>query len=88
MNVEELLKLEPDVVLYWAEYLEQYEAMTNAGITAVGVKPQDNGNVLSTLESWLSIMGEIFGTTGNVDKVIEMTEQEMRLIRADILSSK
>ena len=71
VNVEELLKLEPDVVLYWAEYLEQYEAMTNAGITAVGVKPQDNGNVLSTLESWLSIMGEIFGTTGNVDKVIE-----------------
>ena len=71
VNVEELLKLEPDVVLYWAEYLEQYEAMTNAGITAVGVKPQNNGNVLSTLESWLSIMGEIFGTTGNVDKVIE-----------------
>lgn len=71
VNVEELLKLEPDVVLYWAEYLEQYEAMTNAGITAVGVKPQDNGNVLSTLESWLSIMGEIFGTTGKVDKVIE-----------------
>ena len=70
VNVEELLKLEPDVVLYWAEYLEQYEAMTNAGITAVGVKPQDNGNVLSTLESWLSIMGEIFGTTGNVEAVI------------------
>lgn len=71
VNVEELLKLEPDVVLYWAEYLEQYEAMTNAGIKAVGVKTQDNGNVLSTLESWLSIMGEIFGTTGNVDAVIE-----------------
>lgn len=71
VNVEELLKLEPDVVLYWAEYLEQYEAMTNAGIKAVGVKTQDNGNVLSTLESWLSIMGEIFGTTGNVDEVIK-----------------
>ncbi len=71
VNVEELLKLEPDVVLYWAEYLEQYEAMKNAGINAVGVKTQDNGNVLNTLESWLSIMGEIFGTTGNVDAVIE-----------------
>ena len=71
VNVEELLKLEPDVVLYWAEYLEQYEAMINAGITAVGVKTQDNGNVLSTLESWLSIMGEIFGTTGNVEEVIK-----------------
>ena len=69
--MEELLKLEPDVVLYWAEYLEQYEAMKNAGITAVGVKTQGNGNVLSTLESWLEIMGQIFGSQGKVDEVIE-----------------
>jgi len=71
VNVEELLKLEPDVVLYWAEYLEQYEAMNNAGINAVGVKTQAQGDVLTTLESWLEIMGEIFGTTGNVDAVID-----------------
>ena len=71
VNVEELLKLEPDVVLYWAEYLEQYEAMNNAGIDAVGVKTQGDGDVLTTLESWLDIMGQIFGTTGNVDSVIE-----------------
>lgn len=70
INIEELLKLEPDVVLYWAEYLEQYEAMKNAGITAVGVKTQDGGNVLTTLESWLEIMAQIFGESGNVEKVI------------------
>lgn len=70
INVEELLKLEPDVVLYWAEYLEQYEAMKNAGITAVGVKTQGGGDVLTTLESWLELMANIFGDTGNVEKVI------------------
>lgn len=75
VNVEELLKLEPDVVLYWAEYLEQYEAMNNAGIDAVGVKTQGDGDVLTTLESWLDIMGQIFGTTGNVDSVIEYGRQ-------------
>lgn len=75
VNVEELLKLEPDVVLYWAEYLEQYEAMNNAGINAVGVKTQDGGDVLTTLESWLKIMAEIFGDTGNVEKVIEYGRQ-------------
>lgn len=75
INVEELLKLEPDVVLYWAEYLEQYEAMNNAGINAVGVKTQANGDVLTTLESWLEIMGEIFGDTGNVDEVISFGRQ-------------
>lgn len=71
INVEELLKLDPDVVIYWAEYLEQYEAMNNAGINAVGVKTQANGDVLTTLESWLKIMKEMFGDTGNVDKVID-----------------
>lgn len=75
VNVEELLKLEPDVVLYWAEYLEQYEAMKNAGINAVGVKTQEKGDVLATLESWLEIMGEIFGNTENVDGVIEYGRQ-------------
>ena len=80
INVEELLKLEPDVVLYWAEYLEQYEAMKNAGIHAVGVKTQANGNVLTTLESWLEIMGEIFGATGNVDEVISYGREVEREI--------
>ena len=75
VNVEELLKLEPDVVLYWAEYLEQYQAMNNAGISAVGVKTQGDGDVLVTLESWLEIMGEIFGTTGNVQEVIDYGRQ-------------
>lgn len=27
INVEELLKLDPDVVIYWAEYENQYEAL-------------------------------------------------------------
>lgn len=75
INVEELLKLDPDVVMYWAEYLEQYEVMDSAGIPAVGVKTQGNGDVLTTLESWLEIMGEMYDDTGNVDKVIDYGRQ-------------
>ena len=76
INVEELLKLDPDVVMYWAEYLEQYDVMNSAGIPAVGVKTQGNGDVLTTLESWLEIMGEMYDDdNGNVEKVIDYGRQ-------------
>lgn len=87
INVEELLKLEPDVVMYWAEYLEQYEVMDSAGISAVGVKTQGNGDVLTTLESWLEIMGEMYDDTGNVDKVIQYgreVESEIQEVTSNI----
>lgn len=71
INVEELLKLDPDVVIYWAEYENQYEALTSVGIPAVGVKGAEGGDVIATLSTWLDIMGQIFGTTGNTEGVIE-----------------
>lgn len=71
INVEELLKLDPDVVIYWAEYENQYEALQSVGIPAVGVKGAEGGDVIATLSTWLDIMGQMFGTTGNTEGVIE-----------------
>ena len=75
INIEELLKLDPDVVIYWAEYSNQYDALSAAGIPAVGVKTQAGGDALATMESWLEIMGQMFGTTGNTEKVLEYGRQ-------------
>lgn len=75
INVEELLKLHPDVVIYWAEYENQYEALKKVGIPAVGVKGAPGGDVIQTLSDWLDIMGQIFGTTGNTEKVISYANQ-------------
>jgi iron complex transport system substrate-binding protein len=71
INVEELLKLSPDVVMYWAEYSNQYNAMKTANIPAVGVKTQGGGDAITTLETWLEIMSRIFSTQGNAGRVIE-----------------
>ncbi len=56
INVEELLKLDPDVVIYWAEYENQYEALQSVGIPAVGVKGAEGGDVIATLKAlgWTS----------------------------------
>ncbi len=80
INVEELLKLDPDVVIYWAEYENQYEALTSVGIPAVGVKGAEGGDVIATLSTWLDIMGQIFGTTGNTEGVIEYANT----VKADV----
>lgn len=81
-NIEELLKLHPDVVLYWADFTNQYDAIVEAGLPGVGVTTQDGGDVISTLESWLEIMGQMFPEyAGNANKVIEYgrsVQEEMR----------
>ena len=71
INVEELLKIDPDVVIYWGEYENQYEALNSVNIPAVGVFGEEGGDVVATLKTWVDIMGQLFGTRGNTDKVIE-----------------
>ena len=74
INIEEMMKLDPDVVVYWGDYTNQYDVMTEAGIPAVGVKTQAGGDALKTMESWLEIMGTMFGTNtedGNASKVLK-----------------
>ena len=71
INVEELLKIDPDVVIYWGEYENQYEALSSVNIPAVGVFGEEGGDVVATLQTWVDIMGQLFGTTGNTDKVIQ-----------------
>jgi len=85
INIEELMTLDPDVVMYWAEYDNQYDVMTAAGIPAVGVKTQAGGDAMKTMESWLEIMGTMFGTNtedGNASKVLEYGEQVQAEIAA------
>lgn len=90
INIEELMKIDPDVVMYWAEYDNQYDVMTAAGIPAVGVKTQAGGDALKTMESWLEIMGTMFGTNsedGNASKVLEYgakVQAEIADVVADI----
>ncbi|MDR3247673.1 MAG: ABC transporter substrate-binding protein [Treponema sp.] len=81
INVEELLKLSPDAVLYWAEYTNQYNVMHAAGIPVVGVKTQGEGDAITTLESWLRIMAAMVSSQGNADKVLQYGREIQQEIR-------
>ena len=63
LNVEELLKLKPDVVLYASAVPGDYEACKRAGIPAVGFRLDVKGfNAVETINSWMELLGRVMGT--------------------------
>ena len=84
INIEELLKLDPQVVMYWAEYMNQYDLLTAANIPAVGVKTQAGGDALATMASWLDIMGQMLGTSGETQKVLDYGKQVQDEVAAEV----
>lgn len=70
LNIEEVLKLEPDVAFFWGSYTNQQEQWEEAGIPAIAVKTQGGGDALETLSSWLKIFGQVFNKESQVNDVI------------------
>lgn len=62
INAEELLKLDPDVVLYATGVPEDYEICSQAGIPAVGFSLSiKDYNAVETINSWVELLGEVLG---------------------------
>ncbi len=62
MNVEELIKLDPDVVLYASGVPEDYEVAKQAGIPAVGFDLSiKDYNAVETINSWIELLEEVMG---------------------------
>jgi iron complex transport system substrate-binding protein len=77
INIEELLKLNPDLIFYWGAYTNQTKQINESGISAIGVKTQGKGDALLTLSSWLKIMGEVHGKEAEVKKIIDYGEKTL-----------
>ena len=68
LNVEELLNLEPDVVLYNAGNTEHGELFKQAGIPAVGFST--NGDPTEIYAMWLRLLEQVFQEPGKMDDVV------------------
>ena len=61
INIEELMKLNPDVVFYTENNTEQKETMTKAGIPAIGISANSwHYDCIETLNQWLKTLTEVF----------------------------
>ena len=67
VNIEELLKLEPDVVFYPASSPAQGEMYSNAGIPALAISVNKwNYDAIETLNNWLKLIGDVFNLNNKV----------------------
>ena len=74
VNMEELLKLEPDIVFYSASQPAQGEQLAAAGIPAVAVSVNKwDYNCSETLNNWIALLGEIFPENEKTEVVQEFS---------------
>ena len=75
INVEELIKLKPDVVFYFAGKDDEKKAIESAGLPAVAFDPfydgnngGDGNNIVEVAHQWINFLGEIFQMPDKADK--------------------
>ena len=83
VNVEELMKLDPDVVYYSATNVEEYELYKKAGIPAVGFSTTiADYDCVETYAAWIDQFGKIYGEQEAADAIIA----EGRQVADEIIS--
>lgn len=82
INIEEILAMEPDVVLCSAESPEEIALLQEAGITAVGFSTKlNNGNTIEIVNGWLEQLELLFGEANNVAGITEYANEKLEMIR-------
>ena len=79
INVEELMKLNPDVVFYSENNNEQKEVLTKAGFCAIGISA--NGwhyDCIETLNQWLKTLTEVFKYDDNIGILSSRSEKAQK----------
>lgn len=70
LNIEEIMKLEPDVIFYNAQNSEHAEILKASGIPCVGfatVGADTPADPLSRYQEWLDLLEDVFGEDGKTD---------------------
>ncbi len=85
MNAEELIKLDPDVVLYSTGVMDDLDVATQAGIPAVafntGIK---DFNAVETINTWIELLEDVMGEDLSSAEYVEYGN-EMQAMVADRL---
>ena len=89
INIEELLKLNPDVVFYSAGSKEEGELLRNAGIPAIAISPGKWGyNAIETLNQWIDTLVQIFPENNKSQIVREYSEKTYKLVQERVAGLK
>jgi iron complex transport system substrate-binding protein len=85
INIEELLKLKPDVMFYQAEDQEQYRKLADAGLPAIGFSTKNyNFNTIDTFAGWVDLLGEVLGKGNKAAGIVEYGRNSEAEIKATL----
>ena len=85
INVEELMKLAPDVVFYNTAEAEVGEQLRNAGFCAVAVSVNKwEYDAIETLNNWIALLGEIFPENDKQKTVAEYSQTMYDLVQSRV----
>lgn len=82
LNVEQLLNLDPDVVLVNANSTELIEAIENAGIPAVGISPSKwDYDILETYDQWIDLLSQMFPDNSKSEEISAYSKEIYDLVQ-------
>lgn len=85
LNVEELMKLAPDVVFYNTAEAEVGQQLRNAGFCAVAVSVNKwDYDAVKTLRNWIGLLGEIFPENDKQKTVTEYSQAMYDLVQSRV----
>lgn len=85
INLEEILKLQPDVVFYSASRPEQGEQLRKAGLAAVGISVNKwDYNTIETLNQWIALLSQMFPENDKAEVVKDYSEKVYSLVRGRV----
>ena len=85
INMEELLKLEPDVVFYSASNPEQGRQLTENGFNAVAISVNKWGyNAIETLNEWIKLLSQIFPENDKAETVARYSADIYDLVQSRV----
>jgi len=82
VNIEELIKLNPDVVFYTMDNPILGKQIANAGLTGVAISTSNwDYNATETLNQWIALLSEIFPENDKADAVKEYSDWALELVK-------
>lgn len=82
VNMEELAKLEPDVVIYSASSPELGEQLANAGFAAVAISVNKwDYDCIETLNNWINLLSQMFPDSDKSELVKKRSNEMYELVQ-------
>jgi iron complex transport system substrate-binding protein len=87
LNIEEIIKLKPDVIFYNANNKEHEQILASSGIPSIGfatVGADSPADPIERYKEWLILLEEVFGEKGKMDGFIKAGDKIFEDVEAKI----